>query len=122
MVTLASVGVVFAAFYVYTRYAGFIQNIGEFAFYIGTGCMFPVVLLPFWATPVGLAVLSADVGVDALRVLAIPGYSGFALGVRPATWPGPSGTTLVYLSIAGTVFHKVERHVLGKSRVTSGRY
>ena len=110
MVTLASVGVVFAAFYVYTRYAGFIQNIGEFAFYIGTGCMFPVVLLPFYTNPISL-VFPPTWGLDALRYLSIPGYRGFAWGFW---WDlaGAIGSTAVYLLIAGSVFHRVERHVL----------
>jgi len=110
MVTLAAVGVVFAAFYVYTRYAGFIQNIGEFAFYVGTGCMFPVVLLPFWTNPVSL-IFPPTWALDALRYLAIPGYVGFGWGF----WIdllGAVATTGIYLSVAGLVFVRVERHVL----------
>jgi ABC-2 type transport system permease protein len=110
MVTLASVGVIFAAFYVYTRFAGFIQNMGEFAFYIGTGCMFPVVLLPFVTTPICLA-FPPTWGVDALRYLAIPSYQGFSWGLW---WDlvGAVGTTAVYLAVAGFAFQRVERHVL----------
>jgi len=109
-VTLAAVGVVFAAAYVYTRYAGFVQNVGEFAFYIGTGCMFPVVLLPFWSNPISL-ILPPTWALDALRYLAIPGYQGFGWGFG---WDmvGAVGTTLVYLGIAASVFRRVERHVL----------
>jgi ABC-type polysaccharide/polyol phosphate export permease len=110
MLTLAAVGVVFAAFYVYTRYAGFIQNIGEFAFYVGTGCMFPVVLLPFWTNPVALF-FPPTWALDALRYASIPGYVGFSWGF----WPdvvGAVATTAVYLTVAGTLFHRVERHVL----------
>lgn len=110
MLTLAAVGVVFAAFYVYTRYAGFIQNIGEFAFYVGTGCMFPVVLLPFWTNPIAL-IFPPTWALDALRYASIPGYVGFGWGL----WPdllGAVATTAVYLAVAGTVFHRVERHVL----------
>ncbi|MCI4327750.1 MAG: ABC transporter permease [Thermoplasmata archaeon] len=110
IVTLAAVGVVFAAAYVYTRYAGFVQNVGEFAFYIGTGCMFPVVLLPFWSNPISL-VLPPTWALDALRYLAIPGYQGFGWGFW---WDmvGAVGTTLLYLGIAASVFRRVERHVL----------
>lgn len=116
MVTLASVGVIFAAFYVYTRYAGFIQNIGEFAFYIGTGCMFPVVLLPFVTNPVSL-LFPPTWGLDALRYLAIPGYQGFGWGFW-GDLAGAVGSTLVYLSIAGLVFHRVERHVLEEGNLS----
>jgi ABC-2 type transport system permease protein len=110
MLTLASVGVVFAAFYVYTRYAGFIQNIGEFAFYIGTGCMFPVVILPFYTSPIALF-LPPTWALDALRYLAIPGYQGFAWGFW-VDLAGGIATTLAYLGVAGTIFRRVERHVL----------
>lgn len=110
MVTLASVGVIFAAFYVYTRYAGFIQNIGEFAFYVGTGCMFPVVLLPFWTNTVAL-LFPPTWALDALRYNGIPGYVGFSWGFG---WDlvGALGTTAVYLAIATSVFRRVERKVL----------
>jgi ABC-2 type transport system permease protein len=110
ILTLAAVGIVFAAAYVYTRYAGFIQNVGEFAFYVGTGCMFPVVLLPFWTNPISL-IFPPTWAMDALRYLAIPGYQGFAWGF----WPDVLGavvTTLVYLAVAGSVFRSVERHML----------
>ncbi len=110
MVTLACVGVVFAAAYVYTRYAGFIQNIGEFAFYVGTGCMFPVVLLPFWTNPIAL-LFPPTWALDALRYVSIPGYTGFSWGWE---WDvvGALVTTAAYLGIAGTVFARVERHIL----------
>ena len=116
MLTLAAVGVVFAAFYVYTRYAGFIQNIGEFAFYVGTGCMFPVVLLPFWTNPIAL-VFPPTWALDALRYASIPGYQGFAWGF----WTdviGAVGTTVAYLVLAGSVFHRVERHVLEEGNLS----
>ncbi len=110
LLTLAAVGVVFAAFYVYTRYAGFIQNIGEFAFYVGTGCMFPIVLLPFWSNPASLF-FPPTWALDALRYEAIPGYGGLSWGFG---WDmvGAVVTTAIYLGIAGAVFHRVERHVL----------
>jgi len=110
IVSLAAVGVVFAAAYVYTRYAGFIQNIGEFAFYVGTGCMFPVVLLPFWTSPVSL-IFPPTWALDALRYAAIPGYVGFGWGLA-GDLVGAVATTAVYLGIAGTIFGRVERHVL----------
>jgi ABC-2 type transport system permease protein len=110
MLTLASVGILFAAAFVYSRYAGFIQNVGEFAFYIGTGCMFPVVLLPFWTNPIALF-FPPTWALDALRYISIPGYQGFSWGFG---WDmvGAVATTAIYAGIAGTVFHRVERHVL----------
>lgn len=110
IVSLAAVGIVFAAAFVYTRFAGFIQNVGEFAFYIGTGCMFPVVLLPFWTTPAAL-VFPPTWALDALRYQAIPGYHGLPWGFG---WDlvGAVLVTLVYLSLAGAVFRYVEHRVL----------
>jgi ABC-type polysaccharide/polyol phosphate export permease len=110
MLSLASVGIVFTAAWVYTRYAGFVQNVGEFAFYVGTGCMFPVVILPFWTSPVALF-FPPTWALDALRYLSIPGYVGFPWGFW---WDlvGAVATTLVYLGVAGTIFYRVERHVL----------
>ncbi len=110
MVTLASVGVLFAAAYVYTRYAGFIQNIGEFAFYVGTGCMFPVILLPFWTNPIAL-LFPPTWALDALRYVSIPGYTGFGWGWQ-VDLVGAVVSTAVYAGIAGGIFHRVERHVL----------
>ncbi len=110
MFTLASVGIVLAAFYVYTRYAGFIQNIGEFAFYVGTGCMFPVIFLPWWTNPVSL-VFPPTWALDALRYASIPGYQGFGWGFG-VDLAGAAGTTAVYLILAHQVFRRVERHVL----------
>ncbi len=110
MLTLAAVGTVFAAAYVYTRYAGFVQNVGEFAFYIGTGCMFPIVILPFWTNPIAL-LFPPSWALDALRYASIPGYVGFSWGLG---WDivGGVATTAIYLLIAGIVFKRVERHVL----------
>jgi ABC-2 type transport system permease protein len=110
MITLSSVGVVFAAIFVYTRYGGFVQNVGEFAFYVGTGCMFPVVLLPFWTNPIALF-FPPTWALDGLRYIAIPGYVGFGWGWG---WDlvGAVATTAVYLGVAGSIFRKVERHVL----------
>jgi ABC-2 type transport system permease protein len=116
MLTLAAVGVVFAAFYVYTRYGGFIQNIGEFAFYVGTGCMFPIILLPFWSNPVSL-LFPPTWALDALRYFAIPGYTGLGWGFV-GDLAGALATTAVYVAIAGAVFHRVERHVLEEGNLS----
>jgi ABC-2 type transport system permease protein len=116
MLTLATVGLLFSAAWVYTRYAGFIQNVGEFAFYVGTGCMFPVVLLPFWTNPVAL-LFPPTWALDALRYLSIPGYVGFGWGF----WPdiaGAIGTSVAYAAIAGTIFRRVELHVLEKGNMS----
>jgi ABC-2 type transport system permease protein len=116
MLTLAAVGILFSAAWVYTRYSGFIQNVGEFAFYVGTGCMFAVVILPFWTTPIAL-VFPPTWALDALRYVAIPGYVGFGWGF----WPdivGALATTAIYVAIAGSIFRRVELHVLSKGNLS----
>ena len=110
IVSLASVGIVFTAVFVYTRFAGFIQNIGEFAFYVGTGCMFPVVLLPFWVTPVSL-IFPPTWMLDALRLLEIPGTLGFSWGFY-LDLLGGLGTMALYFAFAGAIFRHVEKRVL----------
>jgi ABC-2 type transport system permease protein len=110
VVSLSAVGIVFAAWYVYTRYAGFVQNVGEFAFYVGTGCMFPIVLLPFWSNPISL-VLPPTWALDALRYATFPGYQGLPWGFW-GDLAGAAITTAIYLAVAGAVFRRVERHVL----------
>lgn len=110
LITLASVGLLLSAVYVYTRYAGFISNFGEFGFYIITGSMFPVVLLPFWVSPFAL-VLPPTWALDALRYASLPGYHGFGWGLS-GDLLGAVATMLVYLAIAGSVYHRVEQHVL----------
>jgi ABC-2 type transport system permease protein len=110
IVSLAAVGVLFAAVFVYTRYARFIENIGEFAFYVGTGCMFPIILLPFWSNPVSL-LFPPTWSLDALRYLSVPGYQGLSWGYW---WDlvGAVASTLVYLGVAGSLFRHVEKHIL----------
>jgi ABC-2 type transport system permease protein len=116
MVTLSSVGIVFAAVFVYSRYGGFVQNIGEFAFYVGTGCMFPVVLLPFWTNPIALF-FPPTWALDALRYSAIPGYVGFGWGLE---WDlvGAAATSLFYFATAGMLFRKVERYVIEQGNLS----
>lgn len=110
IVSLAAVGILLSAAFVYTRYAGFIQNVGEFAFYVGTGCMFPVVLLPFWSTPAALF-FPPTWALDGLRYLAIPGYQGLWWGFY-GDLAGALATTGAYFAVAGAVFRRVEHRVL----------
>jgi ABC-2 type transport system permease protein len=110
ILTLAAVGLVFTAAFVYTRYAGFIQNIGEFAFYVLTGCMFAIVLLPLWTNPLSL-LFPPTWAVDALRYSSVPSYQGLSWGFV-GDLVGALGTTAAYIVVAIAVFRRVERHVL----------
>jgi ABC-2 type transport system permease protein len=110
LVSLASIGIVLSAAFVYTRYAGFITNFGEFAFYIGTGAMFPIILLPFWTNPISL-LLPPTWALDALRYASLPGYQGLSWGFVIDVL-GALGTTAAYILLAGSVFRRVEHRVL----------
>ena len=110
MGSLASVGLLFTSIFVFTRYSGFIQNVGEFSFYIITGAMFPVILLPFWASPISL-IFPATWAVDALRVVGIPGYQGLGFGLT-GDLLGTLATSVLYVAISVAVFRRVEHHLL----------
>ncbi|MCI4347499.1 MAG: ABC transporter permease [Thermoplasmata archaeon] len=110
ILTLAGVGLVFTSIFVYTRYAGFVMNIGEFAFYVLTGCMFAIVLLPFWTNPISL-LFPPTWAVDALRYVGLQGYQGLRWGLV-GDIAGALGLTGVYIGAAVLVFRRVERHVL----------
>jgi ABC-2 type transport system permease protein len=110
ILSLAAVGLVFTSIFVYTRYAGFIQNIGEFAFYILTGCMFAVVLLPLWTSPVSL-LFPPTWAVDALRYASLPKYQGLGWGFT-GDMIGALLLTGGYVLAAVLVFRRVERHIL----------
>ena len=110
--TLATVGLLFSALFVLTRYGGFIQNIGEFAFYVATGCMFPVVLLPFWTTPLSL-LFPPTWALDALRYVGVPGYRGLSWGLLPDL-VGALVLSVAYAAAAALLFERVVRHVLAQ--------
>lgn len=74
MISLSTIGLLFTAIFVYSRYAGFVQNIGEFTFYVITGCMFPILILPSWTRPFSL-VFPATWALQALRDATFPGYT-----------------------------------------------
>lgn len=118
MGSLAAVGLLFTTLFVYTRFSGFIQNVGEFSFYIISGAMFPVILLPFWTSPVSLA-FPATWAVDALRYVGVPGYRGLPWGLT-GDLLGTLGTSLAYLAVAVGAFRWVERHLLEAG--TAGDY
>jgi ABC-2 type transport system permease protein len=80
MLALSTVGLLFTALFVYSRYAGFVQNIGEFTFYVVTGCMFPILILPSWTLPISLA-FPATWALEGLRDATFPGYDGLTWGV-----------------------------------------
>ena len=112
MAALSTVGLLFSAVFVYSRYAGFVQNIGEFAFYVVTGCMFPVALLPGWTLPVSLA-FPPTWALDALRSATFPGYGGLPWGLT-GDLLGTVGLSVLYLAVSVGLYRYVTRHLAEK--------
>jgi ABC-2 type transport system permease protein len=109
LLSVSSLGLVFASSFVLTRSAQVLTNGLEFPIYSISGSMFPVFLLPFWIHPVSYA-LGPTWGVDAIR-----GAAGSAAGSRFFPyWVDiyfMMVFTLVYLVIAAFLFKKVESRV-----------
>jgi ABC-2 type transport system permease protein len=72
LLALSALGLLFSSAFVLTRQAGVLTNGLEFPIYVGTGCMFPIAILPFWTNPLSLS-LAPTWGIDAIRIAA--GYN-----------------------------------------------
>jgi ABC-2 type transport system permease protein len=107
LLSLSALGMLFSSAFVLTRQAGVLTNGLEYPIYIGTGCMFPIALLPFWTHPLSLS-LGPTWGIDAIRYGALDGYEGFWVGY----W-GDIGAmfaiSTAYLAGAFYLFRIVER-------------
>lgn len=112
MLSLATVGLLFTAIFVYSRYAGFVQNIGEFAFYVITGCMFPVMLLSQWLVPVGL-IFPATWALDGLRAATFPTSTQFP--ILPWGFAGDMVATvaisIAYVAVSVVLYRHVARYL-----------
>jgi ABC-type multidrug transport system permease subunit len=78
-------------------------------FYVVSGSMFPIALLPFWSQGFSLA-LGPTWGIDAMRYAAYTSYSGTGFGY----WFDiivAFASTAVYLGIGFWLFIIVERRV-----------
>jgi ABC-2 type transport system permease protein len=69
LLSLSALGLLFSSAFVLTRRAGVLTNGLEFPIYVGTGCMFPIAILPFWTSPLSLS-LAPSWGIDAIRIAA----------------------------------------------------
>jgi hypothetical protein len=93
---------------VLTRKGGFITNSMEIPVYIATGTMFPVSLLPYVALPFAF-ILAPTWGIEAIRLSALSGYTGLALGY----WEDLAllgVETVIYLALAFVLFKRVEAY------------
>ncbi len=116
LASLASIGLVFSAFFVLTRASSVLMSSLEFPIYVVSGAMFPITLLPDWVIPFSY-LLAPSWGVDAMKIAALEGYEGIGLGIA-----GSLGLmlllTAVYILMARWLFKKIERNVRSYGTIT----
>lgn len=107
--SLSAFGLLMTTVILLSRKGGFITNSMEIPVYIATGTMFPVMFLPFVALPFSFA-LAPTWGIEAIRLSALPGYSGIPTGY----WTDLAVLaveTVAYLGLAFFLFQRVEAYV-----------
>jgi len=105
LLSVSSLGLIFASAFVLSRSAQVFTNGLEFPIYIVSGSMFPIALLPFFVHPASY-ILGPTWGIDAIRIAA--GQEGHLLGF----WPNMAimvSITLLYVAIAAILFKLVEK-------------
>jgi len=106
--SLSAFGLLMCTVILLSRKGGFITNSMEIPVYIATGTMFPVSILPMVALPFAF-LLAPTWGIEAIRLSALPGYTGLAtdywvdLAVLAVE-------TLAYLGMAFVLFKRVEAY------------
>ena len=73
LLSLASIGLLFALAFVLSRRSYILTSILEYPIYVLSGAVVPITMLPEWSQPISM-VLAPAWGVEALRASAIPGY------------------------------------------------
>lgn len=96
LVSLASIGMVFAVTFVFSRRSYILTAILEYPIYVLSGAVVPITMLPEWTNPISM-ILAPSWGVEALRASAINGYeTAFGFGMI--------GNALVCLGISAIYF------------------
>jgi ABC-2 type transport system permease protein len=106
--SLSAFGLLMCTIVVLSRKGGFITNSMEIPVYIATGTMFPVSILPLVALPFAF-LLAPTWGIEAIRLSALPGYTGLATGY----WQDLAILaleTFTYLALAFVLFKRVEAY------------
>jgi ABC-2 type transport system permease protein len=106
--SLSAFGLLMCTIIVLSRKGGFITNSMEIPVYIATGTMFPVSLLPVVTLPFAF-ILAPTWGIEAIRLSALPGYTGLPTGY----WEDMSilaVETAVYLLLSFVLFKRVEAY------------
>ena len=104
--SLSAFGLLMCTVILLSRKGGFITNSMEIPVYIATGTMFPVSILPIVALPFAF-LLAPTWGIEAIRLSALPGYTGLATNY----WTDMAllaVETLAYLVLAFVLFKRVE--------------
>lgn len=73
LLSLASIGLLFALAFVLSRRSYILTSILEYPIYVLSGAIVPITMLPEWSQPISL-MLAPAWGVEALRASAISGY------------------------------------------------
>ncbi len=118
LASLASIGLIFSAFFVLTRASSVLMSSLEFPIYVVSGAMFPISILPGWAIPISY-ILAPSWGVDAMKIAAIDGYTGIGPGILGSLGI-MIGLTVLYIIMAKWFFRKIERNV--RNHGTIGRF
>ena len=110
LVSLASVGMIFAALFVFSRRSYILTGILEYPIYVLSGAVVPITSLPEWTNPISM-VLAPTWGVEALRASAIYGYEtvfGFGMVGNALVCLGVSA---IYLAIAWFAMKRITGNV-----------
>ena len=118
LASLASIGLIFSAFFVLTRASSVLMSSLEFPIYVVSGAMFPISILPGWVMPISF-ILAPSWGVDAMKIVALDGYTGLGMGVMGSI-AIMFALTIVYVFLAKWLFRKIERNV--RSHGNIGRF
>jgi ABC-2 type transport system permease protein len=92
LLSVSTLGLIFASAFVLSRSAQTLTNGLEIPLYIISGSMFPIALLPFWLHPAAY-VLGPTWGIDAIRLATNQQYASQTL------WVGMSTNTSIFLDL-----------------------
>ena len=110
LLSLGSVGMIFAVAFVFSRRSYLLTGIFEYPIYILSGAVVPISMLPGWTNCISYALAPAW-GVEALRASAISGYTTvFGLGM----WGNAAVCVLIsalYLIISWVAMRRIVSNV-----------
>ena len=117
LLSLACLGLIFAALFVWTRKSSTIFSILEFPIYILSGAMVPVSMLPGPMTYISY-ILPPSWGVDAMKLAALGDYEGMiGVGIL-ADIAIMIILMFIYAMIARSMFKVIERNVRESGSMT----